>query len=73
MSKVLNCGEFKLQSHYHVLLGMNIQRKGTNSPILPDVAQIVSLLFFYKDSFRINWPTKVLYAFNKETKLNYST
>ena len=56
-ANVLDCGpkenEFGLQSHHYVhFLTYNFW-KGMNPLIPPVMAQIVSLLLFYKDSFDI--------------------
>ena len=45
--------EFKLQSYQHVLLQIKIFAKGMNFFILPIMASIVSLLFFYEGCFGI--------------------
>ena len=42
-----------------------------NPLILPAMALIVPLLFFYKDDFGIKLSKKVDMQLNKETKLNY--
>ena len=54
MAKMLDSGlevvVFEFQSHYYVDFWSNTIGKGMNSLIPPATYQIVSVLFFYKDS-----------------------
>ena len=57
MAKVLNCSlelnEIELQSPYYIHFRTDILKKVINLLISPAMGWIVSLLFFYKNSFGI--------------------
>ena len=57
MVKAMDCGiidsEFVLQSRYYVHFRTNTPGKGLYPLILPAMGKIVSLLFFYENSFGI--------------------
>ena len=52
-------GEFEHQSRYCIHFQTDTLEKGMNLLILPAMCYIVLLLFFFKDGFSINLPTKV--------------
>ena len=72
MTKVMDCdlqvSKFKLQECYHFHFQIITLEKGLN-PLIPQaIGRIVSILFFYKDSFDIEWLMNVDMLLNKETK-----
>ena len=73
---VLNCNiavsEFEFQSCYYVHFRTNTLKESyeLSYPPLPAMDEIVTQLYFYKDNFGINKPTKVDMLLNKVTKIN---
>ena len=52
-------------SFIFLLFRTNTFAKGTTSFITPAIDEIVSILFFYKDSFASKWPTKTDMPLNR--------
>ena len=72
MAKVLNydllVNDFEFHSDYYVQFRTNTLGKRTNSLVSPIMTEIVTIVFFYKDSFGVSKPTKVVMSLNKENK-----
>ena len=60
--------DFELQSRYYVHFWTNALEKGMNHVIPPSIGLIVPLLFFYKDGFGIESPSKIDMALNKRNR-----
>ena len=74
VANVLDChsivSEFEFQSRYYIHFLINILEKGMDFLIPLTMDYILSLLFFYKDSFGIKLPMTVDMPLNKEIKSN---
>ena len=60
--------EFELQSQYCVRFQTHTLGKGMNPLIPPSLGDILSLLYFYKDTFGIKYSKKVDIPLNKWSK-----